>query len=196
MGGIVRQRVDLIARQDGTKRLRSIRGVLLVLLHGDRRFHLPDREHGDLAVVARADTDVGEPPRVEARELDVDGVAAGRQTSDGRDAGVDGLDRRGCGGAGDGLRSGNSHRGSDNNGARFIHHGHAQCPIDGRLRKRPRRPQTKRQQQAHPAEEPEYPIPRRARHFGILKLLRIDPRVDAGSGRTSSPRSSRPPWPA
>ena len=55
------------------------RDLLPVTRHGHRRFQFWNRQHGDLLVVAGADADALEDPRVEARKLRAHGVAARRQ---------------------------------------------------------------------------------------------------------------------
>ncbi len=132
---IVRERVDLIARQHGAERrpVAVRRRLLFVLLHGDRGFHLPDREHRDLAVVASADTDVRKRPLLEARELDVDRVAAGRQSRDGRHAGIGRSRRRNGDASGRVVRAGDGHGRADDHGVGLIDDGDAQRAAGCRL---------------------------------------------------------------
>ena len=106
--GIVRQRFDLLARQrraEGSA-ARVGRRLLLVLLDGDRRFELRDRQHRHLLVLAAANPDVLEDPRLESGKLRLDRVAARREAGQRRDAGVGGLDRRGRDGARRGFGAG------------------------------------------------------------------------------------------
>ena len=90
---IVRQRFDFFARQrraEGSS-ARIGRGLLLVLLDGDRRFELRDRQDRHLPVLAAANPDVLQRARLEARKLRLDRVAARREAGERRDAGVGGL---------------------------------------------------------------------------------------------------------
>ena len=92
---VVRQRVDLIARQRRPERRTvAVRGrLLLVLLDVDRRLDALNRQHRDLPVVAGPDAHVVQHALLEARKFDFDGVAAGCERRHDRDAGVDGLHR-------------------------------------------------------------------------------------------------------
>ena len=97
--GIVGQRLELFAGERGAEgRAARVGGRrLLVLADRDRFLVAGDRQHQHLPVVAVADPHLGDPPRFEALEIRLNGVAARRQF---RDRGhavrarLHGLDRR------------------------------------------------------------------------------------------------------
>ena len=129
-GGIVRQRLDLLARQRRSERRRAIDGdFLFVARDGDRVGDLLDGERERLAILARADADVGIDARLEAGELGFDGIAARRQALENSDS----LGRRRDGGRRRRLRAlvnaGNRDGGSGQHAASLIDDRHLQAPV-------------------------------------------------------------------
>ena len=146
LDGVVRQRLDLIAREHGPERLSPVRRRFLpVLGHGNRRLDFLNRQHGDVFVLAAAHADIFEQSCLESRKLGLDRVAARRQVRDGGDAGVGSLDRCDRGGARRALRTDNRDGGADNDGAARIHHRHAQRAGRGSLRERTRSQRSEKQ---------------------------------------------------
>ena len=139
---IVRQRFDLFAGERRAERVaaRIGGGLLLVLPDGHRCFHLFDGEYGDLFVLAGADPHVFHDPRLEARELRLDRVAAGRQRQR-RDAGfrrerrIDGRRMRRL------VSAGRRHLRADDHAAAGVDDGDAEEGGRRRLSERARRRQ-------------------------------------------------------
>ena len=93
--GIVRQRVDLLARHRGAERGPPVRRRFSrVADDGHRVLNTLERQHDDVLVVPRFELDVLQEPRLEAGELRVDGVAPRREPLQSGDALFAGLDRR------------------------------------------------------------------------------------------------------
>ena len=75
---VVRERLDLLARQGRAKRRAVPVGgrLLFVLFHGDRRLDALDRQHGDLPVLAVPHADISQQPFFESGKLDLNGISA------------------------------------------------------------------------------------------------------------------------
>jgi hypothetical protein len=128
--GILRQRLDLLARENRAERQAAIgRSFLPIAAHRNGVFHFLERHNQDVLVVARANPDVAQQADVETGKFTLDRVPAGLQPIERRQPlfrCFGGRDRHTLGGA---LGPDDRYGGALQHASRRIDHGHEQPAI-------------------------------------------------------------------
>jgi hypothetical protein len=191
LGGVVRERVDLLARERRSERGAAAigGGFGRVLADDDVLGNFFDGEHERLAVVAGAQLDVLGDARRESGKLDADVVAAWCEAGELRDADWRRRNRL-SGRASDVRQRHDRHGGARDDSACFIHHGNAETSRPGRLRQRVRRHQAGERRNDHGAKHQGHRFTSN-RRGSIFALMRKPSKLVSSAGSDPTARLKR-----